>query len=649
MKGTRWRDGQAGLSAGTILLIVAVLLMTVPVAGTARSTPPGPRAAGVEPSMMATKDSACAVGSDPVFPGYDPIDQYVYVPNYGSGSLDILNAACQHLTTITFSSGSGPESAAFDPGDNEMYVTDGARDQVYVISGDTLVHTITSGSFVSPDGLLFDPANGEMAVSDGAYGSSGVTFLYGLSVVGTVTVGREPSLMTYDPHYDRLLVCDAESDNVTSLNATVPFDEKLNINIRVGEDPSGVAFDYADGDDYVSDQGADNVSVITGNGHELGTIPVGYHPIEAVWDQAKLSVLVTNLGVGSAPSSVSIIKGLKVIGNITASGNLGFDGIAYDEASDQVLVTSELSGKAYIYESSQPSSGPVPDGTSAAAGTEPEDPAYDPVDHDVYLPNYGSADVSVLNGADKVVATVKLPSGAEPVAAAFDPATNGIYVTDHALDQVYVLSGTKLVHTIHNAKLRGPQGIAFDPGDGYMAVADAGSDTVTFVNGTAIAFTTTVGLGPWSFAFDPYGGRLLVSDIGSNAVTSMNAENPKDSSAKITIPVGIAPEGIAFDPTTSEDYVADSASHNLSLITSTGDRLGSVPLGTNDPEGVMWDQGNLSIYVANGDNVSEVQGLNVVQTIVGPAGSGFFGITYAGATDQAFVTGAVSDKVYVYD
>jgi DNA-binding beta-propeller fold protein YncE len=129
----------------------------------------------------------------------------------------------------------------------------------------------------------------------------------------------------------------------------------------------------------------------------------------------------------------------------------------------------------------------------------------------------------------------------------------------------------------------------------------------------------------------------------------MNAENPKDSSAKITIPVGVAPEGIAFDPTTSEDYVADTASHNLSLITSTGDRLGSVPLGTNDPDGIMWDQENLSIYVANGDNVSEVQGLSVAQTIVGPAGSGFFGITYAGATDQAFVTGAVSDKVYVYD
>ena len=512
-----------------------------------------------------------------------------------------------------------------------------------------LVHTITSGSFVSPDGLLFDPANGEMAVSDGVYGSSGVTFLYGLSVVGTVTVGREPSLMTYDPHYDRLLVCDVESDNVTSLNATVPFDEKLNINIRVGSTPAGSRSTMPTATTTCRTRARTTCRSSPEMATSLGTIPVGYHPIEAVWDQAKLSVLVTNLGVGSAPSSVSIIKGLKVIGNITASGNLGFDGIAYDEASDQVLVTSELSGKAYIYESSQPSSGPVPDGTSAAAGTEPEHPRYDPVDHDVYVPNYGSADVSVLNGADKVVATVKLPSGAEPVAAAFDPATNGIYVTDHALDQVYVLSGTKLVHTIHNAKLRGPQGIAFDPGDGYMAVADAGSDTVTFVNGTAIAFTTTVGLGPWSFAFDPYRGRLLVSDIGSNAVTSMNAENPKDSSAKIIDPGRDRPQGLAFDPTTSEDYVADSASHNLSLITSTGDRLGSVPLGTNDPEGVMWDQGNLSIYVANGDNVSEVQGLNVVQTIVGPAGSGFFGIMYAGATDQAFVTGAVSDKVYVYD
>ena len=86
--------------------------------------------------------------------------------------------------------------------------------------------------------------------------------------------------------------------------------------------------------------------------------------------------------------------------------------------------------------------------SSCRVGHDPSVPAYDPVDDEVYVPNEGSSNITVIKSTCTVAATITLPETSEPTAAAFDPATNCIYVTDINLNQVYVISGTSIRSTI---------------------------------------------------------------------------------------------------------------------------------------------------------------------------------------------------------
>jgi DNA-binding beta-propeller fold protein YncE len=287
--------------------------------------------------------------------------------------------------------------------------------------------------------------------------------------------------------------------------------------------------------------------------------------------------------------------------------------------------------------------------SNCTVGSSPITAAYDPVNHEVYVPNSASHNLSILSGCT-VVATVTFPNpSAHPLVAAFDPANNYVYVTDESLDRVYEISGSKLITAIASGHFDAPYGIAFDPGDGVMAVANLDSNNVTFINSANVYIgTNTVGLQPRFLGYDPYYARLLVTNYGSNNVTSMDALYPFIESHNVNIPVGTCPAAVAFNYANDEDYVANECSQNVSVFFGTGSTGQSLGVGT-DPAGVVWDQARLAIYVTNQltNNVSVIQGSTVVRTITGPGTATFTGIAYDDATNKVYV---VDDggKVYVY-
>jgi DNA-binding beta-propeller fold protein YncE len=295
---------------------------------------------------------------------------------------------------------------------------------------------------------------------------------------------------------------------------------------------------------------------------------------------------------------------------------------------------------------------PVSDGnvlSPCPTGSYPSNPAYDPVDHDLYVPDLESGSLTILSSTCTLVATYNFGSGSRPQQAAFDPMNNTVYVTDAERDVVYVFSGTTLVDTIGNSNFVFLEGIAFDPAAGLMAVTDSFGSAVLFINGTTVVGLVSVGGGPSEFAYDPVTDRFLVSNTRSNDVTSMNASDPLDESEYITIPTGSEPQGIVFDPADSLDYVVSEGSSNVTVISGLGVQFGSVPVGTF-PFNAVWDESRLSVYVVNSGshNISVIQGLKVVATVNGPARAGFNGIAYDEMNDHVFVMGTVSDKAYVY-
>jgi len=301
----------------------------------------------------------------------------------------------------------------------------------------------------------------------------------------------------------------------------------------------------------------------------------------------------------------------------------------------------------------------VPSGTHCTVGKNPHTPAYDPVDRDIYVPNSGSGNLSILSDSCKLVKTITFPSGAQPNTAAFDPENNTVYVTDSELNQVYVLSGSKLVGTVTCVCFDSPWGIAYDPFDQMMVVANANSNTVAFLLSSEEYSASIVGSSPRNLAWDPTLGCMEVSNSGSNSVSSLCGGIPYFTGTRYTVPVGADPVGVVFAPGAGLDFVANAGSDNVSIINpgSQGSLVYTVPSEVSvgsQPRDLAWDQAASSVFVVNygSNNISEIHVSydtdTVTKTLAGPAGAGLFGIAYCDATGQVFVTGYDNDQVYVY-
>jgi DNA-binding beta-propeller fold protein YncE len=331
-KSLRWFGPAWALSVAGILLLLPIANAT-----------PVPTSSQVQTTTGIHKIKVCniAVGGSP---GYDPVNDWLYFPN-GFGSVLVLQAPCTVVGTIQMS-GDHPTAAAFDPANNEMYVSDTTAGAVSVISGLHIRHTIVLPGELglgAPMELLWDPAANMMLLSvfGGIPGDSSVVGITGTTVRGATSVGIAANGMAYDPYRNEVLVANLESNNVTGLSAAHPFTGP-HLNIPVGGNPASIAYDPADHDDYVLDSGSNNVSVINGAGKELGSIPIdtqsyGSYSTGIGWSQSQLAIYAVN----GYSNTVSIVKQMKVVETVR-----GIDfptGVVYDDQTGRMYVTGSYS------------------------------------------------------------------------------------------------------------------------------------------------------------------------------------------------------------------------------------------------------------------------------------------------------------------
>jgi DNA-binding beta-propeller fold protein YncE len=282
--------------------------------------------------------------------------------------------------------------------------------------------------------------------------------------------------------------------------------------------------------------------------------------------------------------------------------------------------------------------------TSCRVGHDPTIPAYDPVDHEVYVPNEGSGNITVIKGTCTVAATITLPRTSEPFAAAFDPATNCIYVTDVELNQVYVISGTSIRSTITGG-FDEPYGLGYDPAAGSLAVTNFAGNTVSFIDaGDTVSQTVGVGAGPDAVDYDlPY-NTLDVANGGSDNVTILNAHFPFDPVGNLA--VGSDPQAVSYDPEDQEILVDNTGSNNVSVI--SGYYLPLTISGFNVPLDAAWSQAHLRMYVTNNGasgKIFEVNGSSIAKRISDVKGAD--GVTYDDNNNDIYVTEESQSEVYV--
>jgi YVTN family beta-propeller protein len=307
---------------------------------------------------------------------------------------------------------------------------------------------------------------------------------------------------------------------------------------------------------------------------------------------AALVVLMAFAAVGSValpsdlshPSTIAIHQGsaapaparfapflggsaLRVYATIPLGGSP--DGLGYDLAKGETFVSVEATN---------PFVDVISDATFASVATihvgkTPEAPTVDTVSGVVYVPNYGSGNVSVISAANNTVLS-SITVGSFPTASVFDPAAAELFV------------------------------------------ANSGSSTVSVINTTTNAVTTTLNVGavPTSLAFDSVKNEVFVTNAFSDNVTVISTAT---NAVLTSVNVGTQPEGIAYDPAQSELFVANAGVDSVSVIADANNTVVATIHVAEAPWGVAYDSAGGTLYVtlqtgypSYGGNVSVIGGAN---------------------------------------
>ncbi len=416
----------------------------------------------------------------------------------------------------------------------------------------------------SPDAIAYDLRTGEvyvllnegdLFVYNGATGQSTAEIRLGGSLVG----------LSYDNRSGMMYVTNYGANAVSVINGST---YTIVGNIKVKDGPGGAAYSYRSDSVYVADTQSQAVSVINTTAADVSnTIRVSASPVALVEDSALQAIVVTGADQVLAISDRN--------GSIVGSAAVGLnpEGIAYDNQTDELYVTNAGSNSVTVLSGSNLT---VTD--TISVGNYPQGIAYDGATSQIFVACAGSNVVDVISPASHSV-VARIGVGLGPTELAVDPALSELFVTEYDNDSVSVIStqSMTLVGSIPLSYFSAPVGIALDPSTDQLYVADSFRSSVSIISAAnrSVVGNVTVGGAPFDVVFDPNSDLMLVSN--ACAVTGSPASLVCNSNVTIlstslrevvgSVVTGDSPLGEAFSPTTGNVYVANFYSGTVTVLT----------------------------------------------------------------------------------
>jgi YVTN family beta-propeller protein len=405
------------------------------------------------------------------------------------------------------------------------------------------------------------------------------------TVFGTsIDVGGGPVGVAYDNANGLLYVTDSATNLTVAVNGS---NHAVVGSFPVGTRPGAVAYDDATGYVFVANNGGDNVSVIdTVSGTAIGSIPVGADPTALAVDTTNGNVYVTvndgsngnlivvnattlatvaTIPVGQAPEGVALddSNGFLYVGNAGAFGGLGGSAATYS-VSIVETATNEVVDSIPLGEG----------GTNSGAG--PSAVTYVPSNGDIYVPNFGFNDLTVISGANnEVVGSISV--GSSPDAAIYDASTAQIDVMDRNSNNVTVVdtASNSVVGSVPVGN--SPFGGAFDGANGLVYAANAGSGNLTVIGSLSNIEVAPTGatVGPnaavvlnvsLSCTADPCPAGATYRWTVSNTLATLNVS----SGPTVLVLAGSSTGKVTLSVRASLDGRTVSASANVTISESTG-------------------------------------------------------------------------------
>ncbi len=368
-----------------------------------------------------------------------------------------------------------PYQAAYVPAVPALFLPGSASESVAEFSLDAGEVTSTARVGTIPAGLVADPQSGELYALDGSPDELEVVNGTTGAIVTNVTMnGLLNSYVAVDPFQGSVLAGGGALGGVVevgSANHTV-FGE------IPGLEPTASVADAQNGQIYAASEGT-LVALNGATGNTIQSYPVGVSSgAQALALDPSAQLLFAAYGSGIDVLNTSIDE---LVGSIPLADepvSLSFDPI-----------------NGYLY-AVVPSTSPGADSTVAmihvateaisnlTIGLNASSSVYDAIDHFIWFTNTGSDSLSVIDGANTLLASVAVPGS--------------------------------------------PEGIGVDPGTGDVFVGESNPSLITIVNGTteAVVQNVPVGLGLAGAALDPVDDALVTMNELSGSLSFFNASSP---------------------------------------------------------------------------------------------------------------------------
>ena len=222
-----------------------------------------------------TRIKAILIGIAIVISGFAVLFNGTGHPMVGTNTIYSTSVG-QNVKIGQYSDGNNAQGGVYDPFNQELYVTNYQSNNVTVVNGflNISVANISVGS--EPFGIAYVPYNHDLYVNN--YQTKNISIISSVSnkVVSTISLTGSPRFSVYDPQNEKLYVSGLEFStgviwviNVTN-NSVVSTPS-----LPPSSTPYGMVFDPFNGDIYVADYNNNDVFVLSSSGVIVAEI-VGY-------------------------------------------------------------------------------------------------------------------------------------------------------------------------------------------------------------------------------------------------------------------------------------------------------------------------------------------------------------------------------------
>jgi YVTN family beta-propeller protein len=271
-----------------------------------------------------------------------------------------------------------------------------------------------------------------------------------------------PAALAFSPENGNILVASSSYQMITILKHGTYQDV---LNVSLGETPLTIAWDSLDGTIYTSTMQGNVISLDGDTFATMGSASIS-SPVGMFYDSVRNRVYVASSSSNAIyiinASSTTILNTINLCCSPSSVVYYSGNGYLYatESSSNNVAVVNPVNGSVIA---------------SITVGSDPQSIINE--GHFLYVTNYNSNSISVIDGQTNTVSETITNVGLNPDSIAYNTYNGCYYVADYGSSSVSQICSGSLVSTISVGSE--PDAITYDPSQYSILVANFGSGTIS--------------------------------------------------------------------------------------------------------------------------------------------------------------------------